>query len=591
MDTKSLAKFREKFRALSRASRSAMIQPLTTVLLLSWIAAQPIQDGPLIRISSRLVLVDVVVTDGQGDFLDGLRKEDFSLFEDGRPQEVEFFIPPPDSLSGDGAPDTPEGLSAATPRQRNTIVILVDSVTVDSSTLMRVRDALRSFFNRHHPRDEIMLVQVDPGLRLLQPPTSDWETVLQAVEEIPLHRSTSFETVSISDLLASLEDNYRNVPRDRESVLGMALEQSVGQANDYLALLEARVRASSRAISVISDSLKHQPGRKSVIYLSGGFPMKPIPLLRQALTDLTMAHLGYAAEYDSEVRGSISRTLSKMQDHNFYRYLNRAVHEANQAGVSLHTLDARGLVAIPAVGSAQHKGSMNLEIRGRDTLDAQMADVTDAQNYLVSLSLNTGGLFFTNNNDLAAGLSRAYRDMSRYYLLAYRPASFKKKGAFHEIEVKVARKGAQVRARRGYLEESAKESLQATLFNAVSHPELYRSFPVSLQLDPAGKRKMRISVSVPGRKLSFQPKNDQWVDQLEIYAVLIDENGKWASKKFQVMKNYTIELNAETYRSILEQDLVSQAEIQAQPGRYDLVVVVKETPTGAIATAETAVEF
>ncbi|HSR50833.1 MAG TPA: hypothetical protein VLV83_08385, partial [Acidobacteriota bacterium] len=192
---------------------------------------------------------------------------------------------------------------------------------------------------------------------------------------------------------------------------------------------------------------------------------------------------------------------------------------------------------------------------------------------------------------LAAGLSRAYRDMSRYYLLAYRPGSRKKKGSFHEIEVKVAPKGAQVRARRGYLEESPKESVQATLLNAVSHPDLYRSFPVSLQLNPSGKRKFRINVAIPGRKLAFHQKEDQWVDQLEIYAVLIDEDGQWASKKFQVMKNYTIELNAETYRRILDQDLVSQAEIQAQPGRYELVVVVKETPTGAIATAQKVVEF
>src|ERR1041385_9117977 len=48
------------------------------------------QDEP-VRLRTELIEVQVVVTDKQGRVIEDLKKEDFELLEQGRPQEVTFF--------------------------------------------------------------------------------------------------------------------------------------------------------------------------------------------------------------------------------------------------------------------------------------------------------------------------------------------------------------------------------------------------------------------------------------------------------------------------------------------------------------------
>jgi len=50
----------------------------------------PVQS-PSIKVESRIVVVDVVVTDKQGQSVPGIRKDDFHVFEEGSPQIVTSF--------------------------------------------------------------------------------------------------------------------------------------------------------------------------------------------------------------------------------------------------------------------------------------------------------------------------------------------------------------------------------------------------------------------------------------------------------------------------------------------------------------------
>ena len=67
------------------------------------------------------------------------------------------------------------------------------------------------------------------------------------------------------------------------------------------------------------------------------------------------------------------------------------------------------------------------------------------------LALDSGGVFFDNNNDLEAGFQNAADLPEAYYLLAFSPQNLKFDGAFHPLQVKlVSPKGLSVQARHGY---------------------------------------------------------------------------------------------------------------------------------------------
>ena len=69
---------------------------------------------------------------------------------------------------------------------------------------------------------------------------------------------------------------------------------------------------------------------------------------------------------------------------------------------------------------------------------------------LRTLADNTDGRAIVNRNDLAAGMKQIMRDSSGYYLLGYNSTQAPTDGKFHEIKVKVTRRGLDVRARKGY---------------------------------------------------------------------------------------------------------------------------------------------
>ena len=112
---------------------------------------------------------------------------------------------------------------------------------------------------------------------------------------------------------------------------------------------------------------------------------------------------------------------------------------ANRANTSIYALDPRGLSSFEfdineGVGFTTDRNMLNATI---DTLRA-LADTTD-------------GRAIVNQNDLLAGLRQAVKDSSSYYLLGYNSTQNATDGRFHEIRVRLKRRGLDVRARKGLL--------------------------------------------------------------------------------------------------------------------------------------------
>jgi hypothetical protein len=103
---------------------------------------------------------------------------------------------------------------------------------------------------------------------------------------------------------------------------------------------------------------------------------------------------------------------------------------------------------------------------------------------LRTLAGNTDGRAIINRNDLATGMKQIIRDSSGYYLLGYNSTQAPTDGKFHEIKVKVTRRGLDVRARKGYWALTAADAARAAAppkpdapaavsaaLNAIAEPE------------------------------------------------------------------------------------------------------------------------
>lgn len=118
---------------------------------------------------------------------------------------------------------------------------------------------------------------------------------------------------------------------------------------------------------------------------------------------------------------------------NLFDDLQEVIAAANRANVTIHVLDPRELIESP-----MRSGTVN-----------------------ESLALETGGRLLARSNDYSTGLRAVMSDASSYYLLGYTPARDVADGKFHEVKVRVKRKGARVIARKGYWAPTEKEMTAA----------------------------------------------------------------------------------------------------------------------------------
>ncbi len=126
-------------------------------------AARPVTAGTL-RVTTNVVLVPVVVMDPFDQFITGLQKDDFELYDNRVRQDIRYFT----------SEDVP--VSA---------ILLLDTSGSMLTKLPMATLAVREFLTASNPEDEFSLIQFDDAARLLEPFTEDrrkidkWLTLFQ----------------------------------------------------------------------------------------------------------------------------------------------------------------------------------------------------------------------------------------------------------------------------------------------------------------------------------------------------------------------------------------------------------------------------
>src|SRR6266850_3674739 len=236
--------------------------------------------------------------------------------------------------------------------------------------------------------------------------------------------------------------------------------------------------------------------------------------------------------------------------------------------------------------------------------DQRRQENIEAQTVLSFLAHETGGLAVRNRNDLGAGLQRIMDDQKGYYLLGYHPAESTvdpKTGnrRFHHLEVKVKRSGVGVRARNGFYGVTDEEkranqlSRDEQMVAALTSP--FASDGVSLRLtslfrnEPDGRSLMRSLLQIDAQDLTFTdgPDGSRKV-VIDVVAVNIGDNGRAVD---QIVQTQTLSVTADAYRHVQQEGLIYVFDVPIkQAGAYQLRVAVRDVTSGRVGAAGQFVE-
>ena len=404
--------------------RLRSLAPLALTLAVSALQAQ--ETPPRFRARTDLVVVDVVVTDGQGKPVEGLKREDFRLFEDGKGQDLATFeavsagAAPASDASEPGAQET--GAQAPAPGER-TIAILFDDLHLRPLDAERLKPAIRELLAAESAaRTRVALIAPGAGVASMgQLPASrpDLEAVLGQLkgyvgpDEAPNAPMSEQEAYQIHEL------------RDQQAEMVVAERFLLRNlAGNDAATARSEVRA--KAAEIDAERAGH----------------------RQSTLDALGKTLGWLAGAKGR-RTLVLASRGFVYDHGSDGY-RKTIEASRRANVPVHLLDARSLEgANPEMGMQQAASSdQGLQAHGAQATANRFAEAEGAEH----VALDTGGLVIRKRNDPAAGL-RLLADASRsYYLLGYYPRNERRDGKWRKLKVELVKAPpvSEVRARRGY---------------------------------------------------------------------------------------------------------------------------------------------
>jgi len=510
---------------------------------------------PTFKAQVEYVEVDVLVTDSDGRPVPGLTKDDFQVFEDGKPQTVTNFqfvsipLERPDRPLFQPTALEPDTASNERPFGGRTYVLVLDDLHTAALRTQLVKRAAKQFIQRNLAANDLAAVITTGGR---------------------------------ADANQGFTSNRR--------LLMEAVDKFIGQKLPSAALLR-------------SD----QPFRSLGNFgLNGGAVIDPDDLERAFKARNTLTTIRNVADWFGGVRGRRKSLLlfSEGIDYDINDIMRGTDRPASQATAVMD--DIRDAIASAArnniaIYSIDPRG---LAIAGEDTINTTLdpADLSPgggigvnrfsnelqlSQNSLRALSEETGGIAAVNSNQFDKAFDRVVSDNSSYYLLAYYPTSPQRNGRFHRIEVKTSRPGLTVRARRGY--QFPKSKPAATAPGAAKpgqpSPEITEALNSPIQVSGLGMRlfaapfkdaapnaSVLLGIELVGRDLALAQDG-----KIEVSYFAFDAEGK---NRAGSTDNLTTKLKPETKSRVEQTGFRLLNRLALPPGRYHLRVASHDTTRG-----------
>ncbi|MGH9405150.1 MAG: VWA domain-containing protein [Candidatus Acidiferrales bacterium] len=430
-------------------TRAKFLWVVGAVLVFGRPVSQCAAQNSVIRTETRLVEISVVAKDSSGQAVTDLSRNDFRLYDNGKPVPIDVFSAP--SLHRAPAellpPNTFSNQIAGMPI---VTVVLLDGLNTSFHDQSWARTQVVRFLGELRPQDRVAIYLLGDHLSVLQNFTSNPKLLLAVLRNATIRNPREVEgsappqsnpdeadeasvNVMGSPVPSSVSPGIQEVADSAPSASAASASSGAGAPTQgtsgeaaAMAQMEAimnqfqghqsaffqvdRVQRTLDAFIAIANYLSHFPGRKNLIWVSSSFPIS----------------IGFdTPRQPGDTRDQIH--FSSDLEH-AYKALNAALNNAN---IAIYPVDARGLVA-----GAPGTTNWNNLYSSQDTMK--------------DLANKTGGQAFVNTNDIARAIRAAADDSQASYELGSYLHNIRWNGQYHTLKVKVSRPGVHLHYRQGY---------------------------------------------------------------------------------------------------------------------------------------------
>jgi VWFA-related protein len=512
-------------------------------------SGQNSQQGSFtLKVNAELVLTNIVARDAKtGEVVRGLKQSDFSVYENGKQQQISSFdfqsvdMATPlneatiSGLASGGNGGSNKAAAVARPedlRNHRLIVMFFDLTSMQPEDLDRSVEAAKDFLRKKmQAADLIALVSLGDTLKVDQDFTADKDALIQ---EVGIYNGTEGQgyTQGSNSNSNQVEDTTGYTPDESEY-------NDINTDRELFAL-----RAVSKSLEKINE-------KKSLLYFSGGIS-----------------------------RDGIENQAS----------LRAAINAAVRANLAIYSVDTRGLQAISPVGDASTGSLRGTGAYSGAAITNNMNANFATQEVMAILSSDTGGKAFFDSNDFAPAFAQVQRDTSAYYAIGFHSTNPSRDGRYRKLSIKINRPGIKLEYRPGYyapadFQHSGKEDRERDLEEQLSSDLPATDMAVYLdamyfRLDE-NRFYVPVSLIVPGSQIPFVKGGDKDKATLDIIGEVIDE-----VKRPIGHARETVKLNLDPSLQARQKNIQYTTNFNLPPGKYHLKFVVRENQTGRMGSFE-----
>jgi VWFA-related protein len=505
-----------------------------------------------LRTNTRLVAVDVVVTDSKNQPVSDLKAEDFTMLEAGTPQKISgFTFQHPGDRRVAAAKQLPPNVVTNAPQYASTSlnVILFDAVNGEFVSQAYAKDQLVKFFGGATLDRPVAVFAMESQLKILHDFTSDAAALKTVIEKYnPPTKTNATESFESRQSAFPTKGDYHTDNRSIETTLN--------------------------ELSTLAKMLSSYPGRKNLIWLSESFPLDLFP--DQVIQTSMMGVDLKSSEASPISQGGGPSTLEVMRDsaafNNYAGMVKKVADALMNAQVAVYPVDAAG------VGKNDHLAS---------------------QHTMNDMASRTGGKVFLNSNNLTMSIGASLDDGSTYYTLSYYPDNKTWDGQFRAIQIKTNRGDVKLRHRIGYY------ALDPEKLRKEDSDKVAENFSRMLEFDaPAAtavlfqagvvppsdktKNKLLVNFAVDPHSIAFERTSDG-IEHAKIVCTV------WAYGKNKEKPNMSeadttsANLKPDVYEQVMKQYFPCSRALELKPGTYALKLGVLDKTTNQIGTTVTTV--
>lgn len=509
--------------------------------------------------SVQLVVVDTFVKDKSGHPIPNLSAADFSVTEDGKPQDI--AVCQFQELQTDPMPEAPATLSErpqpapaeeARPVTRNQItppaageikykdkrllVLFFDMTSMPVQDQIRSQDAAIKFVKTQiTPSDLLAIMSFSGEVKVVEDFTQDRDRLIKDIKNLIIGEGQGFGVTATGD---SATDTGAAFSADDT-------EFNIFNTDRQLSALETAVRM-----------LGSLPEKKALVYFNSGI-----------------------TESGTDNQAQMTAT----------------VNAALKNNVSFYPIDARGLVASAPLGDATSASSTSGGAMTGAANRSNQSNFQATQESINALADDTGGKALLDNGDLSLGIVQAQKDISSYYIIGYYSKNANLDGHYRKIDLKVRKDlSAKLDYRHGYFAgkqwgKLGEEDKERQLAEALMLGDPITDIEVAAEIDYFRLSKdsyfVPVEVKISGSELELAKRGGSDVARLDFIGQVKDAKGD-VTGGGNVRDFVELKLKGEQAAELTKRPVAYGTGFTLKPGAYTLKFLVRENETGKMGTYE-----